>query len=251
MISDTSHPSGLTTKERVYSLLNKNPLLTPKDLCQKLRLSYKDHHGYVAHIKSDWKYDPQNEHGSKYSLHAWRGWTEIPISVAPETRAGALSRGWIQSRARNKWLLFKNSTGRLQWFLTGRVNIYVRAPVDPGKVIQLIAQGFTWSGIITDLKVFRAMIQGVHFKGAHYVFPIGLRLPKPVTVDLFGPSNGFIVKISDRTHPTDLEIQVHFPDWGERVEKVLDKFIDRLDLFFGSQERRGSSGRPDPGKYSV
>jgi hypothetical protein len=107
--------------------------------------------------------------------------------------------------------------------------------------MQLLAQAFTWPEIITDLKVFRQLVLGIRFKGAHYVFPLGFRLPQPVVVDLFGPSNGVIVKLSDRSHPKGLELQVHYPDWAERNERL---FRDLEDFF---KDFRGGPGKPqDP-----
>lgn len=225
MISDKSDQPDQTHKARIWTLLNKNPDLTPLQLCQLLQISYKEKRDYVAHVRSAWKYDPGKEHGSKCSIHAWRGWSVIP---AGGPKPGAARAPWIQSKARNKWIFFKNSLGRVQWFQTGRINIYARAPVEPGRIIQLLAQAFTWTEIITDLKVFRQLVQGIRFKGAHYVFPLGFRAPRPVVVDLFGPSNGVIAKLSDRSHPWGLELQVHYPDWAERNESLLREFFKEL-----------------------
>jgi len=239
VISDISDPPDQTLKARVWTLLNKNPDLTPLQLCRILQISYKDRGGYVAHIRTAWKYDPEKEHGSKCSgIHAWRGYSYMPPGGPGHAAARA---PWIQSTARNKWIYFKNGLGRIQWFQTGRINIYARAPVEPGRIMQLLAQAFTWTEIITDLKVFRQLVQGIQFKGAHYVFPLGFRLPRPIVVDLFGPSNGMIVKLSDRSHPKALELQVHYPDWAERNERL---FQDLREFFKDIREGGGKPGDP-------
>lgn len=145
------------------------------------------------------------------------------------------------SRARNKWLYFKNGLGRLQWFepargrenLGSRVNIYCRAPVSAGRVIQLLAQGFSWPGVISDLRVLQEMFKAVKLKGAHYVFSMGVKLPRPIVVDLFGPSNGVVAKLSDRSHPYGLELQVHYPDWAERNERLFQDLADFFKEFRG------------------
>ena len=238
MITHMPQSPDLTLKTRVYALLTQNPNLMPLQICEKLRISYKHHGGSVRHLRCSWKRDTENKHGSKCSIHAWRGWSYIPAGGPKPDRAVA---PWIQSTARNKWLFFKNGLGRVQWFHTGRINIYARAPVEPGRIIQLLAQAFTWTEIITDLKVFRQLVADVRFKGAHYVIPLGFRAPRPIVVDLFGPSNGVVVKISDRSHRDGLELQVHYPDWAERNERL---FKDLAEYF---KDIREGLGRPqDP-----
>lgn len=236
--SHNTHSSeGDSTRQRVYTLLDKNPLLTPKQLCLLLRLPYKENHDYLAHIRSAWKYDPKRQQGSICSIHGWRGWTQIPDGAVVDR--GALETsfktpgGWIQTRARNRWLLFKDpqGLGRLQWFTTDRVNIYVRRPATMGKAVQLLARAFSWTSVISDLNVLKVMFRGIRFKGAHYVFELGVRLPGPVTIDLFGPSNGIIVKLGDRSHPSSVEILTHYPDWAERNEKLFHDLLENLKLF--------------------
>jgi hypothetical protein len=240
-----SQQPQLTLKSQVYALLTQNPGLLPKAICEKLHISYKDHGGSVRHIRCSWKRDTEKQHGSVSSIHAWRGWVYLPGGVGPDKAVAP----WKVTTARNRWLLLKNNLGRLQWFypskarpeLGSRVNIYARAPVEPGRIIQLLAQAFTWTEIITDLKVFRQVVAGIRFKGAHYVVPLGFRLPQPIVVDLFGPSNGVVVKLSDRSHRDALELQVHYPDWAERNEKL---FRD-LEEFF--KDFTGGPGKPrDP-----
>ena len=214
--------NSVSIRQSVFEKLDENPLLTAKSLCGSLGLPYGKYRNYVARLRCEWKYYRRNERGSICSIHAWRGWAFIPPEVSVD-RATAVSSGkWTQSRARNKWLLFKNSLGRLQWFQTNRVNIYCRKPVSPSGAIQLLAHGFAWTNLITDLNALKEMFNGIKLKGAHYVFPLGFRLPQPIVVDLFGPSNGIVVKLSDRSHPFGLELQVHYPDWVERNERTLE-----------------------------
>lgn len=85
-------------------------------------------------------------------------------------RSVALREGWIASKARNKWLLWKDRLGRLQWFETGRVNLYVRRPANLGKAYQLVCNGFSFTGLLTNLEVLEQVLVSVRFKGAHYVF---------------------------------------------------------------------------------
>jgi hypothetical protein len=139
----------------------------------------------------------RNEHGSNCSIHAWRGWCYVPTSIK---RSAAVQNGWLSSKARNRWLLWKDSLGRLQWFETGRVNLYIRKPANLGKAYQLLCHGFSFTGLITDLRTLEAVLTGVRFKGAHYVFETKNPLPRLV-IDLFARSNGVIIKVGDASHP--------------------------------------------------
>jgi hypothetical protein len=123
--------------------------------------------------------------------------------------------------------LWKDRIGRLQWFETGRVNLYVRKPANLGKAYQLICNGFSFTGLITDIKVLEQILSTVRFKGAHYVFPVGQRLPK-LTIDLFQKSNGIVVKVGDVTHPDSLEVIATYPDWAEKNERLFGQLNETL-----------------------
>jgi hypothetical protein len=228
---------GETLAQQVFKQLDKNPLLTAKPLCQLLNLQYREHGQYIRNLRAKWKRNYRIERGSKCSLHGWRGWCYLPTSFtnsgksdngAPGgIRTRAVEVGWIASRARNRWLLWKDRLGRLQWFETGRVNLYVRKPPNLGKAYQLLCNGFSFTGLITDIKVLEQVLSTVRFKGAHYVFPVGQRLPK-LTIDLFQKSNGIIIKVGDNTHPDSLEVIACYPDWAERNERMFEQLNDTL-----------------------
>ena len=233
---ESSYSESLT--KQVFSLLDKNPLLTAKPLCKLLGLDYQKHGQYIANLRTRWRYNHQNEHGSKCSLHGWRGWCFVPVGV---DRRRALEVGWVQSRARNRWLLWRDRLGRLQWFESGRVNLFVRAPANLGRAFQLVCNGFSFTGLITDVKVLEGVLAGVRFKGAHYVFPVGVRLPR-LTIDLFAKSNGVVVKVGDRSHPDCVEVQVCYPDWGERNERLLAQVGEVLQRLFDLGDASGRGG---------
>jgi len=205
-------------------MLSKNPLLTARNLCKLLDLSYESHGAYVNNCKSIWKSNQKNEHGSKCSIHAWRGWCYVPSGL---NRSKAVEQGWLVSRARNRWLLWKDKLGRLQWFETGRVNLYVRRPANLGKAYQLVCNGFSFTGLLTDLKAIEQVLAGVRFKGAHYVFITEQRLPR-LTIDLFAKSNGVIIKVGDVSHPSGVEIIATYPDWAEKNEWMLEEIKNSL-----------------------
>lgn len=175
-------------------------------------------------------------------MHAWRGWTELPEFLDLKgLRERAVECGWKQTKALNRWLLWRDRLGRLMWFETGRVNVWVRKPGSLGRAYQLVCNGFSWTGLITDLKVLEQVLGSVRFKGAHYVFPTKQRLPS-LTIDLFKRSNGVVIKVGDRSHPHAIEVQAYYPDWAERNERLLQRLNDRLELLVkprsGRRERK-------------
>ena len=230
-------------RQSVFNLLNKNPLLTAKTICKLLDLPYRKYRDYVTRLKYEWKSNHKNERGSKCSIHGWRGWCFVPVGL--NVRRGlAVERGWLLTEARNRWLLWRDKLGRLQWFETGRVNLFVRKPANLGKAYQLVCNGFSFTGLITDIKVLEKVLQTVRFKGAHYVFPTEQRLPR-LTIDLFAKSNGVIIKVGDRSHPHAVEVIACYPDWAERNERLLEHVNETLKRLFESAAPNNLKEKPD------
>ena len=214
-----------SVREAVFSLLDKNPLLKPKSLCKLLGLDYRYYRNYVTKLRFKWRTLPKTERGSKcLSVHGWRGWCFVPSGV---TRSLAMEQGWLRTKARNRWLLWKDRLGRLQWFETDRVNLYVRKPASLGRAYQLVCNGFSYTGLITDIKVLEGVLKSVKFKGAHYVFDAKEALPQ-LTIDLFRKSNGVVIKVGDRSHPTSVEVIAMYPDWAERNERLLTNLLESV-----------------------
>ena len=228
---NSSNSYSHSIRQQVFEILNKNPLLTAKPLCKLLGLDYKTHGNYLKNLRLQWKRNYQNERGSKCSLHGWRGYTLIPTRMHTQIHTRAVEVGWVETRARNRWLLWKDRLGRLQWFETGRVNLYVRKPANLGKAYQLICNGFSFTGLVTDIKLLEQILSTLRFKGGHYVFPTEQRLPR-LTIDLFAKSNGIIIKVGDRSHPHAVEVIACYPDWAERNERMLEQLNDTLRRLF-------------------
>jgi hypothetical protein len=218
-------------RQSVFDFLDKNPLLTAKPLCKLLDLPYSQYRNYMNRLRYEWKSNHKNERGSKCSIHGWRGWCYLPNGVAAGIRTDAVEVGWVETRARNRWLLWKDRLGRLQWFETGRVNLYVRKPANLGKAYQLVCNGFSFTGLVTDIKVLEQILGSVRFKGAHYVFSTEQPLPR-LTIDLFAKSNGVIIKVGDRSHPNAVEVIACYPDWAERNERLFEHLNDILKRLF-------------------
>ena len=96
-------------RRSVFALLNSDPSLTAKSICEKLDLSYNEKYRYLNKLKNDWKSYRENERGSNCSsVHAWSGCCYVPLNV---DRNLALEVGWKQTKAKNRWLLWGDKSG--------------------------------------------------------------------------------------------------------------------------------------------
>jgi hypothetical protein len=226
-------------RQRVYALLDKNPHHTAKSICEKLKLPYYQYRNYMYKTKSEWKSYRQKQRGSNCSsIHSWRGWCCVPDYV---DRDLALEVGWKLSKAKNRWLLWKEKRGRMMWFETGRVNLYVASPFNLGKLKQLICNGFGFTGLIFDDRVLQKVLDTIHATGAHYVFETRNPLPKK-TINHFKKSHGLTIKIGDTSHPKAVEVISSVPDWAEKFEFFIDRISDFFDL---NVDKRNSKKKPD------
>jgi hypothetical protein len=181
----------------------------------------------VTKERSLWKHYTKNERVSKrLSFHHWHGWVYVPKGCSRDSAVGC---GWVETKAKNKWLLWKDRFGRLEWQTSGRVKVWIRKPASIGKAAQLLANAFHMTGLIPDIRVFEIFRKTLKFKGAHAVLEVGERLPY-FNTDILWKSNGVKVKGGDISHPTGLEIEFCLPDWAERNEQLFERL---LDLFEG------------------
>ena len=218
---------GLTIRQQVFKELDKNPLLTPKILCKRMDLDFKKYRQYITNLRSDWKHNPKNSLGLKGSnCHNWLGC----CFVSGVDRTRAVEVGWRATKSRNRYLLWKDGFGRLEWFETGRVKVWVRKPASLGKAYELVCSGFFGTGLVFDFRVMKEILKSVRFKGASYVFETKQRLPKLV-IDLFSESNGVRIKLGDRSHPHGVEVEVWLPDWVERNELLFERMSELLGRF--------------------
>ncbi len=68
-------------RQNTFDLLEKNPLLTAKSLCKLMELPYEKYLRYMNRLRYEWKSNHRNEHGSKCSIHAWKGWCYVPSGL--------------------------------------------------------------------------------------------------------------------------------------------------------------------------
>jgi hypothetical protein len=231
-------------KARVFALLEKNHELKSKDLCKLMDLQYaKDGH-YVTILRSKWKYILKNRQGLKcLNFHNARAWIYCLKMV--DRKAAVEGQGWLQTRAKNRMLLWRDKLGRIEWHEKGRLSLWIRKPATLGKAKQMLANAFFKTGLISDIQVFDLWASSVRFKGAHAVYDTGETLPY-AKIEFLKESLGVVVKTGDLSHPTGIEIEFLYPDWAEKNELLFQQNIKSLDRFSSVLQDLGS--RPQPQK---
>ena len=220
-----SHEAGelSTIKDAVLKILKKHPTLTAKPICRVLQLCYKDYKSYVSNIRCAWKSSLKLQQGLKVqpTFHHAHGYVYVtPLRLK---REDALKVGWIQSRSKNKSLIWKDpkGLGRMVWFwTTGRVNLHIKPPSLRGRVYQLFCNGFSMTGLITSMTILGRLLESIRLKAAHAVFATSHRLPY-MEIDIFKMSNGVVIKTGDKTHPNAIEVEFCYPLWAEKNERML------------------------------
>jgi len=208
-----------TLKDKVEDLLKKNPLLKPLQLCKILDLDYEYYGNYVTVLRSKWRTLSKIELGSKrLKFHHWHGYV-YTAKQKPKEREAAIKQGWIETKSKNRFLLWKSPLGRLMWFMTGRVNVWIRKPANKGKAAQILADAFLKTYVIPDIRIFEKFLASLKFKGASVTVDLGVRLPY-TKLSFLKKSNGVEITLGDLSHPTCIEVDYHYPLWAEENEKL-------------------------------
>lgn len=227
----------------MLQLLRKDPSLTAKPICQILAWNYENNKDYVDHLRARWKTDYRNGLGPKRpTFHRWQGSAYAPVKV---DRASALGSGWVQSNNRNRAFLYKDRLGRLEWWETGKVRIWVRKPANDGKLYHLLSNAFFATRLIIEPRVLKAFVDSVQFVGAHAVFDVGERLPY-ARIEDFKESNGVIIKTGDLSDPTAIEIEFHRPKWDEQTQERIDALDETIQAFLNAFREPSRPGRLKP-----
>lgn len=221
-------------RKQIFDLLDgeghTNPMLTPKQICKLLNLSYRQYHNYVSKTKWEWKYYYRNEQGSKCSnFHCFKAKAKLDPALSQALRQlvcldwgrGGAGFGWVQSRAKNRFWFWRGKLGRAVWFETGSVRLHVRRPGNLGRAKQLFCDAFVNTGLLTDFEVLNPILERIRPKSGHFPYSAGERLPYMVIRD-FELSHGVIIKVGDRSHPDAVEVIASFSD-------VVDDALDRLE----------------------
>ena len=221
---------GVSMRKEVCKLLDENPLLTAKMLAKLMNLDYKKYRQTLTNYRNFWVYNHENEQGSKCSsLHCFKAKVKFDLSVSQKLRNVIDSDveknqfGWVLSKARNRFLVWKGRLGRAVWFESGTVTLHVKRPGNLGKAKQLFCDAFVNSGLLTDVKVLNPILDRIRPKSGHFPYSSGERLPYMVIRD-FEESHGIVIKVGDKTHPNAIEVIASFSD---AIDLALQK-IDNL-----------------------
>jgi len=222
---------GVSMRKEVCKLLDENPLLTAKMLAKLMNLDYKKYRQTLTNYRNFWLYNHENERGSKCSsLHCFKAKVKLDLPLSQKLRGvvdsngGKNGFGWVLSKARNRFLVWKGRLGRAVWFESGTVTLHVKRPGNLGKAKQLFCDAFVNTGLLTDVKVLNPILERIRPKSGHFPYSSGERLPYMVIRD-FEESHGIVIKVGDKTHPNAIEVIASFSD---AIDLALQK-IDNLE----------------------
>lgn len=221
-------------KRQIWKKLDENPLLSPKELAKLLDLPYKQYRNYITKERSNWKYYHESERGSKCSsFHCYKAKVRMDKGLSDELRGklhfGApglfVGFGWRLSKSRNRFLEWRGRYGRVVWFETGSVRLFVKKPGNLGKAKQLFCDAFISTGLLTDLRVFSPILDKISPKSCHFTYETPMRLPM-VTIADFAESHGITIKVGDRSHPNAVEVIAEFTRKQDEIEEKVSYVFD-------------------------
>lgn len=244
---NTYHNYLANKRKAVFKELNKNSLLTPKQLCKIFNVDYETEHKYLKYLKTQWKRNYQNEQGSIRSFpteyHNVFYKSKLPVEVVSHVRslldevwdrAGAdrwvfpekpqTKTGWHRTKAKNRYLLYKGSLGRIRFFETGTVEIFVKKPANLGKCKQLFSNAFTIHYLIENLRVVDSFFAGL-MRRCHMTYKMNQRLPY-VKITSFERTHGLTVVLGDKSHPDSVEFLLEYNAEVEQARRLFDTMND-------------------------
>lgn len=258
---DQSHHNVTNLRKIVFEELDKNPLLTAKTLAKILGLNEKQtkyYQGYLRKLKYDWKHYHKKQQGSIRScpdeVHAAYFKGVLPVDLVKRvvglleevwvragvdrwifpTVPGALD-GWHRTKSLNHYLIYRNRLGRVRFFMSGTVEIYVRKPVSLGKCMQLFSDAFTRHYLISDLRVVDEFRLGL-MRRFHGTYKTGQRLPY-MKITTFEETHKFTFISGDRSHPDCYEFIMEYQAEVEQARRLFEEFKQGFGL--GNNEVRG------------
>jgi len=233
--------NSMSLRKQIFEVLDGDghfiPLLTPRQICKLLDLSYKQYRNYVSKTKWEWKYYYRNERGSKCSsFHCFKAKVKLDGALSQALRhvvkldveKGGLGFGWVLSKARNRFLVWHGRLGRVVWFESGTVTLHVRRSGNLGKAKQLFCDAFVNTGLLTDVKLLNPVLERIRPASGHFPYSSGERLPYMVIRD-FELSHGIVIKVGGRTHPDAVEVIAGFSDAIDLALQKLDA-LEKSDL---------------------
>lgn len=226
----SKHGYPVSIRQDVFSELSKNPLLTPKPLAKILGLPWPKYKNYIARLKTEWRSNHGSELRSSGSLpdevHRCFFVGVVPLGL---DRVVAVGRGWLRTRSRNRFLLWRvRGLGRIRWFETGNVELYVRKPATDERLLRLFCCGFTRNGLIVDADVIKRCVDSLRVQGGKATWYTPERLPY-LRIPLFRDSNGVEFVMGDKSDPRGVHVIFRYQEQLQR----FDRFFEAFEGFFG------------------
>jgi len=239
----------LSLRKRVFKLLDKDPLLKPMQICNLIEgITYEQNGEVVTQYKKQWKKEYKSQRGLIRScpddVHNVFYKGVLPPNVVRDARSKPLPFGWRLSRSKNKFWLFKSTLGRVRFFETGTVEIFVRKPANLGKCMQLFCDAFTKNYLITDIRVVDQFKAGLMIR-FHATYKTGQRLPY-MKITTFEDTHRLIFVSGDSTHPDCYEIIKEYSAEVEQARRLFEEL--RLGLLGGNGDARS---KPLGRDYSI
>lgn len=230
-------------------------------LASFLGIDYKANKQYLWQISSDFKTDVRNRQGLKPpSFHNWLG---SIVALEGLSREEAVRKSWIPTKAKNHYLLWKDprGLGRLEWFPNGTVKVWVRKPVSDVKKLQLLANAFFNTYLVTDIKVFTEWAKTLEQTGEDCAVHVGFDVPY-FKIDLFEESNGITIVGGDKSHRDCIEARLRVPEWAREYrekadfvmqdyKRIIEQLSKPLQESSPSQDQSKLAPRPMPDDHRM
>lgn len=229
-------------KKQIWSKLDENPLFRPQEIAKLLDLPYRQYRNYITKERSNWKYYHQNKQGSKCSnvhVHCYKAQVRLDNGLSDSLRdklnygvgvGGCIGFGWVLSKSKNRFLVWKGRFGRVVWYETGSVRLFVRKPGNLGRAKQLFSDAFVHNGLLNDDSVLIPILDRIVPKSCHVVYDTGKRLPNFV-IDDFVKSHKMLIKVGDRSDPTGVEVISEFAREHEEFDRKQKEFDEKVKAF--------------------
>jgi hypothetical protein len=229
----------LSLRKRVFKLLDKDPLLKPKEICKLLDgIDYKQNGEVVTQYKKQWKKEYKSQRGLIRScpddVHNafYKGKVQGVRDVLGKLPSLVGVSSWKLSRAKNKYWVFKSDLGRVRFFETGTVELWVRKPASDGKAMQLFSHAFTWTKLIDSISVVEDF-QKTLMRKMHTLFDYGQRVPY-MKVTAFQGSHRFTYVSGDKSHPTCGEFMFEYHAEVEGARRLFEQMENFFNQFSGA-----------------
>jgi hypothetical protein len=243
----------ISLRKRVFKLLDKDPLLKPKEICKLLDgITYKQNGEVVTQYKKQWKKEYKSQRGLIRScpddVHNafYKGMLKGVKDVLSKLPSLVGVSSWKLSRAKNKYWVFKSELGRIRFFETGTVELWVRKPASDGKALQLFSHAFTWTKLVDSIQVVEGF-QKTLMRKMHTLFDYGQRVPY-MKVTAFQGSHRFTYVSGDKSHPTCGEFMFEYHAEVEGARRLFEQMENFFNQFSGAT--RDTRSKPLSQDYS-